>query len=308
MIDRSGFIGSSDVAALLGMSPWKTPLGLYLEKRGEIAAEEIDSDETNFGRHFQSAVLETFVDKTGIRIDTDGLIAPVRFHHPDYPFLTCEPDAWTLPMIRTLDGYIPAQLVEAKTATIYHRSEWSDGVPAYYALQCHHQMLVTGATKVWVPVYFDDRHFEIYSVERDDELLADLLAAELEFWQRVQDGNPPPVTSQDSETLAKWFPRSVEATVALDDLRRDIDRALELKDIIKSYTDELAYHENRIKERLGRADTGLVDGEKRVSWREQSREGIDAKALKAEEPEIFAKFAKVSTFRVLRFHGAKEEK
>jgi predicted phage-related endonuclease len=33
-IDRTGYIGGSDIAAILGLSPYKTPLDVYLEKRG----------------------------------------------------------------------------------------------------------------------------------------------------------------------------------------------------------------------------------------------------------------------------------
>ena len=42
---RSGGIGGSDAAVIAGLSPWKSPYELYLEKTGEAAAPDLSDNE-----------------------------------------------------------------------------------------------------------------------------------------------------------------------------------------------------------------------------------------------------------------------
>jgi predicted phage-related endonuclease len=46
---RKAGIGGSDVASIVGISPWKTKHQLYLEKRGEIEEEQLTSEVIHFG-------------------------------------------------------------------------------------------------------------------------------------------------------------------------------------------------------------------------------------------------------------------
>ena len=291
------YIGSADAAAMLGMSPWKSPLQLYLELRGEIESEDKTSDEIQFGITFEDAVIDEFLRRKRWT-DLTIVVRQEHFRHPRYPYLGA-----------TLDAYrvLYVEIIEAKTATIYSADEWTDGPPRHILVQCHWQMMVTGFRKVYVPVYFDSRRFEIFEVERDEEICKELLEAGKAFWAQVQAGEPPTVTSRDTGTLARWFPCATIASVDLDSkLRPTVERIRDLGDIIKSYEDEKEYLINTVKRELGEGEIGLVDGEKLVSWKEQTREGIDTALLKDQEPEIYDKYMKVSRFRVFRLHGGKK--
>ena len=290
------YIGSADAAAMLGMSPWKSSLQLYLELRGEIDSQDKTSDEIEFGITFEDVVIDEFLRRK--RWTEHTVKRQCHLQHREHEFLGA-----------TLDGLImgTCQIIEAKTATIYRADDWADGVPDYYAVQAHWQMMVTGFAKVYIPVYFDSRRFEIYEVERDEEICKELLEAGVEFWAQVQAGEPPAVTSRDTSTLARWFPRVEVPSVELrSNLRSTIERIRELGDIIKSYEDEKEYLVNTIKRDLGEAEIGLMDGEMLVSWKEQSREGIDRALLKEQEPGIYDKYRKDSGFRVFRLHGGKK--
>ena len=39
-MNRRTYLGGSDTAAILGLSPWKSPLELYLEKIGEAPEQD----------------------------------------------------------------------------------------------------------------------------------------------------------------------------------------------------------------------------------------------------------------------------
>ena len=45
--ERRNYIGGSDIAAILGMSRWKTPLKLWLEKTGEVEPDDLSENEKN---------------------------------------------------------------------------------------------------------------------------------------------------------------------------------------------------------------------------------------------------------------------
>ncbi len=294
--ERRKGIGASDVGAILGISPYQTPLGLYLEKRGELEGTR-ETDETAFGHRFEAAVLDEFEARTGKKL---WRTKEIIFRHPLFDFICCTPDA--LIESDTVEDTIEA-VVEAKTSMSFHRSQWEDGPPLWIEAQVQHQMLVTRATMAYVPTFFDDRHFEIFEIPRDEDLIGDLIEIESEFWERVQSGTPPEVTSQDTEILRRWFPSAIESAVDLELAHLEmIKRCVELGPIIKSYEDELSYLKAQLMKALGENEAGLFDGEKVVTWKEQGRTDIDRKALKEAEPEIFERYKTESRFRVMRFH------
>jgi putative phage-type endonuclease len=58
-------IGGSDAAAALGLSPWKTPLSLYLEKTGD-ARPFRDNESMLWGRVLEPAIRAEYTRRTGI--------------------------------------------------------------------------------------------------------------------------------------------------------------------------------------------------------------------------------------------------
>jgi predicted phage-related endonuclease len=56
MPDRSKFLGGSDVAAIFGVSPWKTPYDLFLDKTTPRSGEEdLNEERRKFFAHVASA-------------------------------------------------------------------------------------------------------------------------------------------------------------------------------------------------------------------------------------------------------------
>ncbi len=79
-------IGGSDVAAIMGISPFVTSRDLYYDKIGVTPV--IEEPEANwvakeFGHRLEDLVAEIFSKKTGLEV------FPVRimFRHPLYPFM-----------------------------------------------------------------------------------------------------------------------------------------------------------------------------------------------------------------------------
>jgi putative phage-type endonuclease len=282
---RGTGIGGSDVAAILGLSKWKTPLQVYQEKRGELAPQE-DNAAMRWGRYLEPVVRQAYADETGHEVR----VLDQMVRHPAYEF-----------MIANLDGFVdpgngPRRIFEAKTART--ADGWgepgSDQVPQPYLLQVQHYMAVTGFVVADVAVLIGGSDFRRYEVPEDRELQQMLVDAEAEFWQRVQRGEPPePVTVADA--IARWGRSSITDRVMADD---DVLLAIQtLRTARESIAAAEAIEESAkaiVLRALGERDT-LVgpDGKTLCTWRAAAApQRFDTAAFKAAHPALAAEFTK----------------
>ena len=76
-------IGGSDVAAIFGISPWKTPLDLWLEKSGKLMPDESENMwQKEMGHLLESVVAQMYAFRTGHRVITDTYL----YQHALYPW------------------------------------------------------------------------------------------------------------------------------------------------------------------------------------------------------------------------------
>lgn len=127
-LGQSG-IGGSDVAAILGLSKWRTPLDVYNSKVGEVSDEE-DNASMEWGRRLGPVIRQAYSDKTGRAVECLGHI----FRSGEHPF-----------MIANVDGLCADRVLEIKTSR--SGADWgeegTDEIPEYYLTQVHHYMTVT---------------------------------------------------------------------------------------------------------------------------------------------------------------------
>lgn len=277
---RRAGIGGSDVAPILGLSPWKTPLEVYLEKIGE--ADEIeDTAAMRWGRNLEPVVLQEYADVTG------RLLMPSQFVRSEaHGFMLANIDAIAS------DG----RIVEAKTART--AQGWGEPgtaeVPDHYALQVQHYMIVTGARVADIAVLIAGSDFRIYTVEADADLHAMLIDAEREFWRRVVERDPPAATSV-ADAVARWGRAASAGVVSGTQHHRDAHaRLLVLRDEIARLDEEADQIKADLMGAIGDSgDTLAVDGVELVTWKlTKAPERIDTAALKRAHPEIAREFTK----------------
>jgi putative phage-type endonuclease len=179
-------IGGSDAAAALGLSPWKTPLSLYLEKTGD-ARPFRDNESMLWGRVLEPAIRAEYTRRTGI-----ACASGAQLTHPKYPWMRA-----------TLDGLSnerQPRVVEIKTARTDRGwgEPGTDDVPQTYLLQCVHYMVVTGAQLADIALLVGGQDFRIYTVQRNAALADLVVEGEHDFWQHVQRREPP-----EAKTLAE---------------------------------------------------------------------------------------------------------
>lgn len=181
---RQAGIGASDAAAILGLSPWGTPLSVYTSKVEPIDEQVSESLPMWLGLRLEDVVAELFTARTGLRTRGDN-----RQHtHPEDAWLVCHLD------YRVLGR--PDELVECKTQS--SRNGWgedgTDDVPVYYWTQAQHEMLVTGGKVCHVPVLFGFYEFRSYRIERDEAFMTMWQQAAKDFWHdHVLARVPPPL-------------------------------------------------------------------------------------------------------------------
>lgn len=188
---RTG-IGSSDAAAICGMSPWQTAWELYLDKKGELP----DRDPTPamlWGLRLEPALADAYcAERKGVELAK--LKDIVR--HPLHHWMIANPD-------RVCDD---GRLVELKTASSFVASEWgepgTDQIPEVYLIQVQHQMAVTGADLCDVAALIGGQDFRIYTVPRSEKVIARLIEIEGDFWTKVQASIAPDPDWQHPSTRA----------------------------------------------------------------------------------------------------------
>lgn len=285
---RRKYIGGTDAAGVLGLSRWKTPISVWAEKTGAI----VDEDETNLhkevGTLLEDDVAELFMRRTGKKVRR----ANETIFHKKHPFLGANVDR----MIVGEDAGL-----ECKTAAVWKSKEWDgDEIPREYVLQCLHYLAVTGKKRWYLAVLIGNQDFKWKVIERDENLLNDMVKREVSFWNDYVLPNvmPSVVTKYDGDTLDKLFPQAKpEKEIELN------DDASQLIEIIESYKADkknleamIEKSENELKLMLSDATVGLTS-QYRVNWSNSQTKRFDSKSLLAEMPEIHEKFCKVTPMR-----------
>ena len=181
-------IGGSDVASLIGINKWKSPIELWLEKTGQSNEPQIESEAAQWGNIMEPVLRNHFAEVT------QKPVAEVKaiLQHRDYPFMLANVDGVT-----TDDAGNPA-ILEIKTASEYKRADWDGGVPAYYQSQIQHYLCVTGVQKTYCAVLIGGNSFRIYEVDADAEVQTMLVKLEEQFWKKVQNMVCPEMDGSDS--------------------------------------------------------------------------------------------------------------
>lgn len=314
-LDRSKFLGGSDAAAVMGLSPWATPVELWQQKTGR--KPRVEPDAAAKARYARGHALEPFIrdmviaklrDEWGCEVEL--IACNARYPDPEHPFLSCEIDfelriTGTVLIGDTLVQFQGEHInADAKSVSGFARKKWgevdTEDVPIEYAAQFMFGLMLTGRRYCLVAALrsFDD--VDIYWTVRDDETIAAMRPKLVSFWvDHVQADVPPdPMVFSDIKAL---FPldngQAVEATERIAGL---VARLRDVKSQLSSLTSTEESLTFEIGDFMSPNAVLTYEGKVIATWKAQQQRGIDEKALKKEQPEVAAEFTKTSTIRVLR--------
>jgi len=308
---RRAGLGSSDAAAVLGLSRFKSPLALHYEKTGEDVPPPIDEDAVYWGLELEEPMAKRFKREMPNRVvlmpgkvfggdptggDADGRLVLAR--DADDPRLVATPDR--IQFLTSLDPSLPGiepgmpGILELKNVHISHADDWTDEPPLEYQVQVQHQMMVTGLRWGSIAALIGGFTFKYADVLRDEAFIAKLRQAEVEFLDAVERGDPPAAdgTSATKAVLARLYPKDTGEIVTLPPDALDWHAQLvSAKKAIKAAEAEKLEAENALKAALEDASVGTLPDGTTYSWRYQKRS---------------AHLVAESEFRVLRHHGGRK--
>ena len=287
-VDRSKYIGGSDIGAILGLSRFKTPLEVWMEKTGK-ETKKVDSLPLRFGSYAEEFVASEYSRATGFELLHDESI----YLHPQHSFMSAHIDRFIL---GDEEGLPPTRILECKTANPFSSSDWgeagSDQVPMSYLCQCVWYMAITGIDKTDLAVLFGNSDFRIYEIARDQALEELVIAKAITFWnEHVLKDIPPPATSeQDCQTLfSKGDPaKSIEAKQETLELTK---RFQLLNSEIDFLEEEISSIKQTIMSQMGAAELLTYQGKTLATWKAPKPSfRLDSKRFEFEHPDLASSY------------------
>ncbi|MDB8793028.1 YqaJ viral recombinase family protein [Romboutsia sp. 1001216sp1] len=310
--ERGKGIGGSDASSVVGLNPYKSSVSVYLEKLSYIKNNINNIDDktinsilnkntqhiedtiyTNYkmelGNKLKDFVAREFALKTNKKVrNINGILK-----NDKYPFAIANID-------RAIVG--EKAFLECKVSGSYFKGEWKNGVPINYKVQCYHYMAVTGATHCYVAALIGNEDLVIHKIDRDEEIIEDIMKLEKMFWEKcvLGDNIPIPDGSDDySKVLKNLYKESKEEEIILFEKENYLNRYDDVVGLIKELDSEKKAIEQYIQSQMKEYEIAYI-GDRKISWKKQSKNILDSKRLKKEHPDLAKKYMKTTTSRVFR--------
>lgn len=299
--DRQKLLGGSDIAAVLGLSPWKTPLDLWKDKTTPRNPDAAPVKRVlQRGIRWEGVVAEMLVERLRAQGHEVEIVASNRrYRDADQPFMAAEID-----FELRLDGSDEITNAELKTVHPFRMHDWgdsgSDDLPVHYTAQVMHGLGVTRRKRGMLAALFGADELRVYPVDADAETIEAMRGRAVQFWnEHVLTLVPPqPVTLADLQTL---FPvdGSGAPLLADHDLAHRVMRLRAINAEIKAREAEAEAIEFDIK-RVMQDCTEIVmpNGKKAIEWKQKSGSWLDETALKEAHPKLAREFTKKWAKRV----------
>ena len=308
-------IGGSDVAAIIGVSPFRTARDTYYDKLGIAAVEE---DEGNWvamemGHLLEDLVAKIFERKTGFKIYQ----IKKMFRHPLYPFMLADVDYFiTMP-----DGR--EAILEIKTTNYNAKDLWwkngREAVPVYYEPQGRHYMAVMDIDRVFFCCLYGNTEDEciIRENRRDMAYEQEMIYLEQYFWENhVLAKDPPPYTEDGAQILGsvQRYCGPADTGAPVLELGADMTETLMYYLRLQEEKKKAEKRSGELEKELQRAKAILIaemgtsctaechrDGfYYTVTYNPVRKAGVDKNnlsRLKIQYPEIYERFVTVSEYR-----------
>jgi len=301
-------IGGSDVAGVLGLSPWTTPYAVWASKVTEQPDLEV-TDAMEFGKRAEPMLAEWFHDRTGLHV----LGEQTWCTHPTMSHRRCTVDGFVAESANTaLDDVLG--VAEWKT-TSDPADEWAEHVPDHYATQATWSMAVTDLPRVWFGVLhlaYGRPTFRVYEFARDlDDERFVLDACDAWWVEHVVANVAPAVDGHEATTRAlnsTWLTTTGEMQ-ADERLRFAVEQVRWFEAERDSALAGLEEARNELRLLMGEHDTvvDVVDGKARnlATWRWQSPTRVDTTRMRAAWPDLVREYEYETPARVLRVNKPK---
>ena len=257
---RQGGIGGSDIGAVLGVSPFKTPFDVWTTKFGE--PEQIDTPDTRRGIHLEDGIARWYAQERGCSI-----YSAEHLEHRAEPWARCTPDR------EAIETRGSGQwLVSIKAPRRGHGwgEPGTEDVPLAYYLQCQWEMMIAASLRMACAgrseiVALIHGELAIYPIAANAEVQQAALERARAFWvEHVIANVPPPLDA--GETVGPWLARRYESAPAIEAVEATPEVSLlaeewrELDGRIAGLEARREAVKNQVRDAIGMASAARVQG------------------------------------------------
>lgn len=256
------WIGGGNIAAILGLSPFQSPLDAYLSITGELHEDISPAKRKFFDRRkaWEPTACSFFEAATGLTIhDTNR-----RYDDAEFSWAKAEIDAECIDNGERVN--VEFKTVNQATAWQWGDPEEGEEPPLYVTAQVMWGLGVTERDKAYVHGLDLDSD-RIYVVERDDALITEIRSRAANFWKYHIEPRrmPQPTTVEDLLRLyQRDSGRAVEADAAT---RLALEELADTKKRLKQYENAKLIGEYKIKSHMKDATTLTVGGMAVATWK-----------------------------------------
>lgn len=272
---RSTGIGGSDAPAVVGLSKWKSPYAVYLDKLG-LSEKSDASEQMEIGTAMEPVIAKLYHDRTG----RDVVVPSVLYRSKKAPFMIGHLDG----LSNTESGIIG---LEFKNTRGLPATEWgesgTDEVPEAYIIQCQHYMAVTGLNRFDLAALIGGSELRIYHIIRNDALIENMVELERRFWNdHVLAQVAPPIDG--SKAATEWIKKTMRAddgtVLQADDYVTELASQLKIARAISANAElQQTEVENKIKAIMDKASVLEGKGFK-ITWKKaKDSQSVDYKAI-----------------------------
>ena len=278
--ERATGLGSSDAGVVAHVSPFKSALELYYEKRGEVPPSAEETEAMEWGTLLEEPIAQKFSRVTGLKVRRQPLKRATAT-----PF-----------MLASIDRQVLGEtaILECKALNAFTRIDGVLDLPDYIYLQCQHQLEVYGYERLHLALLLGGQRFLTFPVERDQPTIDVLIEIEAEFWRRVELGDPPPPDGSDAckDLMKRLYPQDSGKIIALtsDDALATVLALEAARTDLKDAEDRKTAAENWVKFRMEEASVCRIPQYGEITWKRargsKSLE-VNEALLKEKYPEIY---------------------
>lgn len=253
---RNEGVGASEVGALLGLSPYETPFGLYLKKTGQIEPEP-ENEAMKMGHYLEPVVAQLWEEETGEKV-IKASAADIIYVHPEYDFMRATPD-------RIVKG--KKKLLEIKTTIT---GVDPDDIYPHWIAQVMYQMYVTGIHEADLAWLVQGRYFGYAHIPYDEEFANFIAERVKEFWlDNVKGGKEPDLTTVSDYVYKGSTPdTSIEAD---SEAVFDIGELRETNESIASLEAKQEALKDKLKLFMGENEALTFGGQVLATWKTNKR-------------------------------------
>ena len=306
-------VGGSDVAVIFGLSPWVTPLELWLIKKGRMKPKlPPNREQLEMGHMLEPIAAHFYALRTGNVVTDDNYL----YQHANLKYALANIDRR---YTRKEDG--EGGVLECKSLTYHKASDWADGAyPIYYELQLRYYLAVLDQKHgAFSALWGNNPENDLATphIERD-QAKEDIIFEKLDQWIWSLRHDKPPTMGDIKPQLAmdalariygasqKGLP-TIEFPMKFEPQLRRIaalqEKNAELRGIIKKNEEAIEAHSVRIAELMKQHEHGILTtttDKLLVDYVTNTTRRVSSEYLKQNYPAIYEEARKPSGTRKVK--------